>query len=119
MKYKKSLAVSLGMVLFSCSLASAMIKSAPARYTVLVNSDIRHSDENFLANRLDMSFSKELTSKVTAKLSPFVEARYSLERRKRERVSAGVELGLDFSGIFMPQSSCARSGVRSRFITAG
>ena len=99
-KYRKTLAVSLGMVLVSCSLASAMMKMPPARYTVLVNNDIRHSDENFLANRLEMSFSKELNSKVIAKFSPFVEARHNLERRKRERVSAGVELGLELAGFF-------------------
>src|SRR3990167_6517770 len=100
LKYKKSLSVSLVMVLFSCSLASAMIKRPPARYTVLVNNDIRHSDENFVSNRLDMSFSRELNKKVTARLTPFVEVRHNLERRKRERVSTGVEMGLDFGGYF-------------------
>ena len=100
MKYKKSLAVSLGMVLFFCSLASAMMKMPPARYTVLINNDIRHSDENFLANRLEMSFSKELNSKVIAKFSPFVEYRYSLRRHKRERVSLGAQAGLELAGFF-------------------
>ena len=99
-RFKKIAAVSLVVLLFSCSLASAMIKRPPARYTVLVNNDIRHSDENFVSNRLDMSFSRELNKKVTARLTPFVEARHNLERRKRERVSTGVEMGLDFGGYF-------------------
>lgn len=86
--------------MFSCSLASAAIKKPAARYTVLVNNDIRHSDENFLANRLELSFDKGLNDKLTARFSPFVEVRHSLERRKRERVSTGVELGLDFAGYF-------------------
>lgn len=100
LKYRKTLAVSLGMALFSCSLASAAIKKPGARYSVLVNNDLRHADENFIANRLESPFNKELSDKVTARLTPFVEYRYSLRRHKRERVSLGAQAGLELAGFF-------------------
>lgn len=94
------MAVSLVIVLFSCSLASAMIKSPSLRYSVLVNNDIRHADENFLSHRLEAPFNKALNDKIAAKVTPFVEYRSSLRRHKRERVSLGAQAGLEFAGFF-------------------
>lgn len=100
---KKAVAVIiLGFVFFSYSLALANIAAPPMRYSVLYNNDIRHGEENFWSSRLEAFFEKGLylgSKEVSAKMIPFVEQRYSVERRKRERTMAGVEFGIEPSGF--------------------
>lgn len=91
-------------MLFFCSGVFAASNKPPIRYTLLFNDDIRHAEENFYANRLEVFFIKEINSRtaegVSLRAVPFVEARHSVKRRKRERVSTGVELGLDWGDFF-------------------
>ena len=103
MVFKK---VMLGLVVapFLCSAAFAAGGKPPMRYTIIFNDDIRHADENFYANRLEAFFIKEINSRAAERVSlravPFLEARHSVKRRKRERVSTGLELGLDWRDFF-------------------
>jgi len=72
-------------------------------YTFLFNYDIRHSDENFFANRIAAFFTKPFNIKsipITAKATPFVEVRHSVRRHKRERLATGVEFGLEPKNLF-------------------
>lgn len=100
---KVAIAVSLGIVEFCCGLAFAAFQSPPLRYTLLYNYDLRHTEENFYSNRLEALFSKALNSgqgyQVKFKAKPFVELRHSPQRRKMERLSTGVELGLDWADL--------------------
>lgn len=96
---KKLVIVSFIILLGSYSPAYTAIESSPARYSVLFNNDIRHSEENFYAHRLEAFFAKKFNGasgyEMTGKMIPFVDLRYSLERRKRERTMTGIELGLE------------------------
>lgn len=97
---KKAIIAGFGMAVFSCSFAFAGPDMPPMRYCLLYNNDIRHGDENFWASRLEAFFKKDLSPaaskyEITGKLMPFIEQRYSIDRRKRERTMAGIELGLE------------------------
>lgn len=87
----------LALVPFFCPIAFAAIGKPPMRYGLLFNYDIRHSDENFYANRLEAFFIKKINpgddKKMSLEAVPFVEVRHSVERRKRERLAAGAEFG--------------------------
>lgn len=100
----KGVMISLAFAPFLCLSAFAESGKPPIRYTILFNDDIRHADENFYANRLEAFFIKAINSRAAERLSlrvvPFVEVRHSVKRRKRERVSTGVELGLDWRDFF-------------------
>lgn len=85
-------------ILFPAAFAAA--NKPQSRYTVFFNYDIRHADENFYANRLEVILNRELNYAVALRLMPFVEARHSVERRKRERLTAGLEIGAQFMGYF-------------------
>lgn len=100
----KGLVISLAVTPFLCLGAIASSGKPPIRYTILFNDDIRHADENFYANRLEVFFIKEINpsngERVSLRAVPFLEARHSVKRRKRERVSTGVELGLGWRDFF-------------------
>ncbi|TAN60633.1 hypothetical protein EPN16_04930 [bacterium] len=95
---KKVILLILSFIVFFYPLALANIAAVPMRYTVLYNNDIRHGEENFWSNRLEGFFEKDIylgSKEVTAKMIPFVEQRYSIDRHKRERTMAGVEFGVE------------------------
>lgn len=95
---KKVILLILSFIVFSYSPASANIAAVPMRYTVLYNNDIRHAEENFWSNRLEAFFEKDIrlgSKELTAKMIPFVEQRYSINRNKRERTMAGIEFGVE------------------------
>ena len=100
----KGVVISLAVVPFLCLSAFPASGKPPMRYTIIFNDDIRHADENFYANRLEAFFIKEINSRAAERVSlravPFLEARHSVKRRKRERVSTGLELGLDWRDFF-------------------
>lgn len=101
---RKTAALVLGIVLFSYSLGFAGVYKLPLRYSLTFNHDIRHADENFYANRLETLLVKKINSspgkEVSLKVIPFVEVRHNVARRKKERVSAGVELGFNWRDFF-------------------
>lgn len=94
----------LGIAFFSYSLGFAGVYKLPLRYSLNFNHDLRHSDENFYANRLEALLVKKVNSspgkEFEIKISPFVEARHSVERRKKERLSTGVEIGFNWRDFF-------------------
>lgn len=91
-------------VFFPCSLASATIGKPPARYSLVYNNDIRHSDENFYSHRLEAFFEKKIPfiikDEVAMLMIPFVEQRYNVRRQKRERTLVGIELGIKLIDFF-------------------
>ena len=103
-RIKKSIFISFVILAFFCSLAYAAIERPAARYSVLFNNDIRHSEENFYAHRVEVFFTKKLNGasgyEMVGKMIPFVDLRYSVERRKRERTMTGVEFGLEPLSFF-------------------
>ena len=100
----KTVALILGIVFFSYSLSFAGAYKLPLRYSLTFNYDIRHLDENFYANRLEALLVKKLNSQPGREFSlravPFVEVRHNAQRRKKERVSTGVELGFNWRNFF-------------------
>ena len=94
----------LALVPFFCPIGFAAIGKPPIRYSLLFNYDIRHADENFYASRLEAFFIKEINSlpgeKMSLRVTPFVELRHSVERRKMERVATGAEFGFRLRDFF-------------------
>ncbi|MEK6567210.1 MAG: hypothetical protein AABZ27_00545, partial [Candidatus Omnitrophota bacterium] len=84
-RIRKTAALVLGIALFSYSLGFAGGYKLPLRYSLTFNHDIRHTDENFYANRLEAFLVKKINSspgkEVSLKVIPFVEARHNVERR--------------------------------------
>lgn len=103
-RIRKTAALILGIVFFSYSLSFAGVYKFPLRYSLTFNYDIRHADENFYANRLEAFLIKKVNSEPGREFSlravPFVEVRHNVERRKKERVSTGVELGFSWRNFF-------------------
>lgn len=103
-RVRTTAALILGIAFFSSSLSFAGAHRPPLRYSLTFNYDIRHPDEDFYANRLGAFLVKKMSSspgkEVTLEVMPFVEVRHNVERRKRERVSTGVELGFNWRNCF-------------------
>lgn len=103
-RVRTTAALMLGIVFFSSSLSFAGVYKFPLRYSLTFNYDIRHPDEDFYANRLEALLVKKISSspgkEVTLEVMPFVEVRHNVERRKRERVSTGMELGFNWRDFF-------------------
>jgi len=82
-----------------CCFAGEEGKCPTVRYSLLYQNDLRHSGENFIENRLDVLFEKQLEVKslsLPAKVIPFLEVRQNYQRNINERVVLGTELGTSF-----------------------
>ncbi len=84
--------------------AQAAVKRPAVRYSFLYDFDTRADKRDFYYHRVEVFFTRDFNAAfghtVTLQAVPFYEYRYNVDHRKRERLTAGAEFGLEPVSFF-------------------